>query len=86
MCNYDYSGHGEELTRGEHMSVLRSPPTSTIGDQSSAPGTEYSFGDQVGYASTGDGNYLSKLQEVGLCLMAWCKLMANNKGADGRSR
>ncbi|KAJ5356483.1 hypothetical protein N7517_011092 [Penicillium concentricum] len=45
------------------MPVLQSPPASTIGDQSSALDADYRLRDQIGYAYTDDGNYLSKIQE-----------------------
>ncbi|OQE07215.1 hypothetical protein PENVUL_c014G08674 [Penicillium vulpinum] len=63
MCNYDYPSPGREVTLGGHIPVLQTPPASTIDDQSSVLGTDYRLRDQIGYAYTGDGNYLSKLQE-----------------------
>ncbi|KAJ5695970.1 hypothetical protein N7536_006382 [Penicillium majusculum] len=65
MCNYDYPSAGV-VTPGGHMAVLQSPPASTIGDQSSAldTGRDYRLRDQVGYAYTGDDNYMSKVHEM----------------------
>lgn len=74
MCNYDYPSAGE-VTPGGHIAVLQSPPASTTGDQSSAldTGRDYRLRDQVGYAYSGDDNYMSKVHEVGFCFMTWCK-------------
>lgn len=62
---YDYPSAGE-VTPGGHIAVLQSPPASTIGDQSLAldTGRDYRLRDQVGYAYTGDDNYMSKVHEV----------------------
>ncbi|KAJ5186847.1 hypothetical protein N7449_009841 [Penicillium cf. viridicatum] len=64
MCNYDYPS-AAEVTPGGHIAVLQSPPASIIGDQSSTldTGRDYRLRDQVGYAHTGDNNYLSKVHE-----------------------
>jgi hypothetical protein len=65
MCNYDYPSAGE-VTHGGPITVLQSPPASTIGDRSSAldTGRDYQLRSQVGYAYTGDDNYMSKVHEV----------------------